>query len=193
MLTAFEREGKRLVQIILCGQPMLLNTLKTEPMYALNERITRRVVLTPLSDAEVEAYIYHRLSIAGGGDKIGVRAGCAAADRGPLTRAASPRERARGSHAAGRPHRRRRAHHRGAGQTRRAGARRRHRRAATAADSRVTETESADTIDLSGDALSLAIGSERGEIGASGCWPALAAFTHHRWARRLLVLRERGC
>ena len=70
MLTALEREGKRLVQIILCGQPMLLNTLKTEPMYALNERITRRVVLTPLSEQEVEAYIYHRLAIAGGGDKI---------------------------------------------------------------------------------------------------------------------------
>lgn len=71
MLIAFERDGKRLVQIILCGQPMLLNTLKTEPMYALNERITRRVVLTPLSAAEVEAYIYHRLAIAGGGDKLG--------------------------------------------------------------------------------------------------------------------------
>jgi len=70
MLTAFERDGRRLVQIILCGQPMLLNTLKTEPMYALNERITRRVVLTPLSEAEVEAYIYHRLAIAGGADKI---------------------------------------------------------------------------------------------------------------------------
>ena len=70
MLTAFERDGKRLVQIILCGQPMLLNTLKTEPMYALNERITRRVVLTPLSEGEVEAYIYHRLAIAGGADKI---------------------------------------------------------------------------------------------------------------------------
>jgi general secretion pathway protein A len=55
MLTAFERDGKRLVQIVLCGQPMLLNTLKTEPMYALNERITRRVALTPLSDSEVEA------------------------------------------------------------------------------------------------------------------------------------------
>jgi general secretion pathway protein A len=70
MLTAFERDGRRLVQIILCGQPMLLNTLKTEPMYALNERITRRVVLTPLSESEVEAYIYHRLAIAGGADKI---------------------------------------------------------------------------------------------------------------------------
>lgn len=70
MLTALERDGRRLVQIVLCGQPMLLNTLKTEPMYALNERITRRVVLTPLSAAEVESYIYHRLAIAGGADAV---------------------------------------------------------------------------------------------------------------------------
>jgi general secretion pathway protein A len=70
MLTAFEHEGRRLVQIVLCGQPMLLNTLKTEPMYALNERITRRVALTPLSASEVESYIYHRLSIAGGADAV---------------------------------------------------------------------------------------------------------------------------
>jgi general secretion pathway protein A len=49
---------------------MLLNTLKTEPMYALNERITRRVALTPLSAAEVESYIYHRLAIAGGADAV---------------------------------------------------------------------------------------------------------------------------
>ena len=70
MLTAFERDGRRLIQIVLCGQPMLLNTLKTEPMYALNERITRRVVLTPLSPAEVESYIYHRLAIAGGTDAV---------------------------------------------------------------------------------------------------------------------------
>ncbi len=65
MLTAFEEQGRRLVQIVLCGQPMLLNTLKTEPMYALNERITRRVVLQPLSKDEIEEYINHRLSIAG--------------------------------------------------------------------------------------------------------------------------------
>lgn len=70
MLTAFEKDGRRLVQIVLCGQPMLLNTLKTEPMYALNERITRRVVLTPLSPEEVDAYIHHRLMIAGGEDAV---------------------------------------------------------------------------------------------------------------------------
>jgi len=70
MLTAFEKDGRRLIQIVLCGQPMLLNTLKTEAMYALNERITRRVVLTPLSAAEVESYIYHRLAIAGSADAV---------------------------------------------------------------------------------------------------------------------------
>ena len=70
MLTALEKEGRRLVQIVLCGQPMLLTTLKTEPMYALNERITRRVALTPLSPEEVESYIYHRLAIAGGADAV---------------------------------------------------------------------------------------------------------------------------
>jgi general secretion pathway protein A len=70
MLTAFERDGRRLVQIVMCGQPMLLNTLKTEPMYALNERITRRVALTPLAGDEIEAYINHRLAVAGGLDKV---------------------------------------------------------------------------------------------------------------------------
>jgi general secretion pathway protein A len=66
MLTAFERDGQRLMQVVLCGQPRLLSTLKTEAMYALNERITRRVVLTPLQPDEVEAYIHHRLVVAGG-------------------------------------------------------------------------------------------------------------------------------
>jgi general secretion pathway protein A len=66
MLTQYEQNGQRLVQVILVGQPMLLNTLKTEPMYALNERITRRVMLAPLEPAEVEAYIHPRLGVAGG-------------------------------------------------------------------------------------------------------------------------------
>jgi general secretion pathway protein A len=70
MLTAFERDGRRLIQVVLCGQPTLLNTLRTEPMYALNERITRRVALTPLSHEEVDAYIRHRLTVAGGADNV---------------------------------------------------------------------------------------------------------------------------
>ncbi len=66
LLTAHERDGKRLIQIVLVGQPLLLQTLKTEPMYALNERVTRRVTLSPLPPADVAAYIRHRLEVAGG-------------------------------------------------------------------------------------------------------------------------------
>ena len=39
-------------------------------MYALNERISRRVTLAPLLDDEVHAYIEHRLSIAGGSEAV---------------------------------------------------------------------------------------------------------------------------
>ena len=163
MLTAFERDGKRLVQIILCGQPMLLNTLKTEPMYALNERITRRVVLTPLSDAEVESYIFHRLSIAGGADKIGFdqdamrliadlsrglpRRVNVLADRTLQEGRIDGAARITGAHV-------KRAARALAGAQ---------AAVAEASEGRLTEleTEPADTIDLSGDALSLSIGSER--------------------------------
>jgi general secretion pathway protein A len=65
MLGAYEENGQRLLQIVLCGQPGLLNTLKTDPLRALNERITRRAGLNPLLAPEVEAYVRHRLSVAG--------------------------------------------------------------------------------------------------------------------------------
>jgi general secretion pathway protein A len=66
LLTALEKDNRRLVQVVLCGQPALLETLRTEPMAALNDRITRRVTLAPLGSSEVHAYIQHRLAIAGG-------------------------------------------------------------------------------------------------------------------------------
>ena len=70
MLTALEHDGQRLVQIVLCGQPGLLATLKSEALCALSERITRRVSLSPLEASEVGAYIHHRLAIAGGRDAV---------------------------------------------------------------------------------------------------------------------------
>lgn len=65
MLGAYEENGQRLLQIVLCGQPGLLNTLKTDALRALNERITRRAGLNPLMAPEVEAYVRHRMSVAG--------------------------------------------------------------------------------------------------------------------------------
>jgi general secretion pathway protein A len=70
LLTALEQDGQRLAQIILCGQPGLLTTLKSEPLYALSERITRRVMLAPLEPDEVGLYIQHRLAVAGGAQAV---------------------------------------------------------------------------------------------------------------------------
>ena len=70
LLTALERQGKPLLQIIIGGQPKLIETLKKDVMYALSERITRRVHLAPLLADEVHAYINHRLTVAGGADSV---------------------------------------------------------------------------------------------------------------------------
>jgi general secretion pathway protein A len=71
LLTALEHDNRRLVGIVLCGQPNLLATLAGGPLRALNERITRRVALEPIATAEVEAYIQHRLAIVGGTKSVG--------------------------------------------------------------------------------------------------------------------------
>lgn len=70
LLTALERNGQHLIQVIFGGQPKLLETLKKDNMYALNERITRRVHLGPLLAEEVRPYIDHRLAVAGGAETI---------------------------------------------------------------------------------------------------------------------------
>jgi general secretion pathway protein A len=77
LLTALELENRRLVQVILCGQQGLLTTLKSESMYALNERITRRVTLGALTPEDVEPYITHRLAVAGGGAAVSFDTGAA--------------------------------------------------------------------------------------------------------------------
>ena len=71
LLGAFELDGQRLLQIILVGQPQLLTTLRSDAMAALDARVSRRAVLGALSPAEVDAYIQHRLTVAGGRDTVG--------------------------------------------------------------------------------------------------------------------------
>lgn len=70
LLTGLEDDNRRLVQLLLCGQPPLLNTLKAAPLMALNERITRRLTLSPLTPDEVTTYIEHRLAVAGGSEAV---------------------------------------------------------------------------------------------------------------------------
>lgn len=70
VLGGIELDGRRLLQIILVGQPDLLTTIKSDALRALDERISRRAVLGPLPPADVDDYIQHRLTVAGGKDTV---------------------------------------------------------------------------------------------------------------------------
>ena len=66
MLSNLETESEKLIQIILIGQPELADTLMLPALRQLNERITVRYELKPLSLLEVREYIQHRLIVAQG-------------------------------------------------------------------------------------------------------------------------------
>ncbi|PJA21522.1 MAG: hypothetical protein COX62_02280, partial [Deltaproteobacteria bacterium CG_4_10_14_0_2_um_filter_43_8] len=70
MLTNLETEKQKLLQILLVGQPELLKKLKAHELRQLNQRVTTRVHLRPLSLVEMMRYINHRISIAGGSGKV---------------------------------------------------------------------------------------------------------------------------
>ena len=72
LLTNLETDEKKLLQIILTGQPELAAMLARPELRQLNQRITARFDLTPLSADETRTYIQHRLEIAGlgGGREI---------------------------------------------------------------------------------------------------------------------------
>lgn len=70
LLTGLEYQGKRLVQVVLCGQPALLQTIKADSLLSLNERITRRVELMVLGVDDIRGYIEHRLGVAGGAHSV---------------------------------------------------------------------------------------------------------------------------
>ncbi|HQG66219.1 MAG TPA: AAA family ATPase, partial [Smithella sp.] len=63
MLSNLETETDKLLQIILIGQPEINNHLLLPALRQLNERITVRYHLKPLSPPEVREYIRHRLTV----------------------------------------------------------------------------------------------------------------------------------
>ncbi len=65
LLTNLETNQRKLLQIIILGQPELLDILARPEMRQLAQRITARFHLEPLSRDEVKAYISHRLAVAG--------------------------------------------------------------------------------------------------------------------------------
>jgi type II secretory pathway predicted ATPase ExeA len=70
MLSNLETDSSKLLQIVLAGQPELRGTLARAELRQLRQRISIVCHLTPLTRAEVEEYIYHRLEVAGNRDAL---------------------------------------------------------------------------------------------------------------------------
>jgi len=65
LLTNLETSQRKLLQIIMLGQPELKEVLSRPELRQLNQRITARYHLGPLARNEISDYVNHRLSVAG--------------------------------------------------------------------------------------------------------------------------------
>ena len=65
LISNFETDDRKLVQIVLMGQPELRDRLNSHQLRQLRQRITVRYHLKPLTRNEVGRYIQHRLVLAG--------------------------------------------------------------------------------------------------------------------------------
>lgn len=65
LLTNLETDTRKLLQVILIGQPELQALLRRQELRQLAQRITARYHLLPLNQEEVQAYVSHRLHVAG--------------------------------------------------------------------------------------------------------------------------------
>lgn len=65
LLTNLETSERKLLQIILLGQPELRDMLAQPQLRQLSQRVIARYHLGPLTKDEVSAYVNHRLSVAG--------------------------------------------------------------------------------------------------------------------------------
>jgi general secretion pathway protein A len=66
LISNIETDDRKLLQIVLMGQPELRDRLNSPRLKQLRQRITVRYHLSPLTRAEVGQYIHHRLALAGG-------------------------------------------------------------------------------------------------------------------------------
>lgn len=76
LLTNLETDEKKLLQVMLIGQPELQQLLKQNHLRQLAQRITARYHLVPLGNVDVSAYIAHRLSIAGRDSALFTKSAC---------------------------------------------------------------------------------------------------------------------
>jgi general secretion pathway protein A len=64
LLSNLEARTSKLMQIVLSGQPELMDKLEQASLRQLNQRIAIRFALTPLNRSETNRYIDHRLTVA---------------------------------------------------------------------------------------------------------------------------------
>lgn len=69
LLSNLETEKEKLLQIILVGQPELKEKLASRELAQLRQRIAIRYHMLPLERCEIQAYILHRLKVAGADDE----------------------------------------------------------------------------------------------------------------------------
>lgn len=65
LLSNLETDDRKLLQIVLMGQPELRDRLNDHRLRQLRQRITVRYHLAPLRRPEIGQYVHHRLSVSG--------------------------------------------------------------------------------------------------------------------------------
>jgi general secretion pathway protein A len=79
LISNLETDTEKLIQIVLMGQSELQEMLGRRDLRQLAQRVTARYHLAALDRAETEAYIRHRLDVAGGAGKAAFTPGALAA------------------------------------------------------------------------------------------------------------------
>lgn len=70
VLTNLETDDEKLLQIVLVGQPELLEQLRSPRLAHLDQRVSVRCQLGELDEAETTRYVHHRLNVAGAGGEV---------------------------------------------------------------------------------------------------------------------------
>jgi general secretion pathway protein A len=70
VISTVETNTTRLLQVILIGQPSLLEALAQDHLRQLDSRVSVRAMLKPLARSDVDAYVSHRLTVAGNAGSV---------------------------------------------------------------------------------------------------------------------------
>jgi general secretion pathway protein A len=70
MLSNLETDKEKLLQIVMVGQLNLKDVLRSPELRQLDQRVSIRYQLQPLTGEETAAYVAHRVTIAGGGSAV---------------------------------------------------------------------------------------------------------------------------